>query len=106
VILNVTRGDLVTFDLEVTAEGGDTVTFTAKRRLLDEDADAAISKVLEPSDDATTLTLLPEDTAELADGLRLYWDVQVDDGAGGITTPLNGILVIAADVTLTASETS
>jgi hypothetical protein len=108
VILNALRGDTTAFSLTVPEELDDqTFTFTVKRRLLDSDEDAVISQTdLEASEGSVFIELLPEDTDQFVDAERLYWDLQADDGIGGITTPLRGKLVITADVTLTASEPS
>ena len=120
-ILNVRRGDKATYSLTL-LDAAETaldltsmsVAFTAKAGLLDPDIDAVIVKDetdgivigATPTDGTITLTLLPEDTEGLADATRLYWDIQVDDGIGGVTTGLSGKLVVSADVTLTASATS
>jgi hypothetical protein len=107
-ILNAIRGDTTTFSLTVSESLDEQdFTFTVKRRLLDPDDDAVISQTGLVADEGVVLIeLLPEDTDQFVDAERLYWDLQADDGVGGITTPLRGKLVIAADVTLTASEPS
>lgn len=109
-ILNVIRGDKTTIPFTLpdgVEQEGATVTFTAKRRLLDPDDDAVISKVLpEGEGQAVALVLLPEDTTEFTDAERLPFDLQVDDGIGNVVTPFRGTLVISADVTLTAEPTS
>lgn len=107
-ILNVVRGDTKSFLLSV-PDGLDdsTFSFTVKRHLLDADDDAVISQAgLEESDGLVTINLAATDTDQFADAERLFWDLQADDGMGGIVTPLMGTLVIAADVTRTASEPS
>ena len=107
-ILNVLRGDTTSFVLDVPADL-DTYdfTFTVKRHLLDADADAVISQgPLTVSSDTVKVDLAAADTDQFSDAERLYWDLQGDDGNGGIITPLRGTMVIAADVTLTASEPS
>lgn len=107
-ILNAIRGDTTTFSLTVSESLDEQdFTFTVKRRLLDPDDDAVISQTGLVADEGVVLIeLLPEDTDQFVDAERLYWDIQADDGIGGITTPLRGKLVIAADVTLSASEPS
>jgi hypothetical protein len=108
VILNALRGDLVTFNLTVPEDLDDLdFTFTVKRHLLDPDDDAVIAQDgLTSSEGTVSIVLTPQDTDQFADGDRLYWDLQADSGTGEVTTPLRGKLVIAADVTLTASEQS
>jgi len=108
VILNALRGDSTTFNLEVTGmEVDDDITFTVKRHLLDPDDDAVIAlSGLTLSEGIVSIELTPQDTDQFADGDRLYWDLQFDSGTGEVSTPLRGKLVIAADVTLTASEQS
>jgi hypothetical protein len=114
-VIQVTRGDQATYDLTlVDADTGDpidlttmTLTFTAKRQLLDLDDEAFISKTngagIEIDADPTTgmavLTLLAEDTEDTVDAERLIWDVQIDNGAGDVRTPLRGTLVMVADIT-------
>lgn len=113
-LLTMTRGDRREFDIALTRPDGTpldltglSLTFTAKRRMSDPDDDAIIQKTtaagIVVDDDPTTglavLTLEPEDTELLTDLRRLRWDVQVDDGAGDVRTPLRGQLSIAADVT-------
>lgn len=114
-VISMTRGDTASFALAFTDAAGApidltglTLTFTAKERLLDLDADAIITKVdgdglevdVDPTTGLATLTVVPADTEGLVDATRLYWDIQLDDGAGTIRTPLSGRLVIGADVTL------
>lgn len=107
-ILNAIRGDRTTFSLSVPDTLGEsTFTFTVKTHLLDADADAVISQTgLTATEGVVAITLAAEDTDQFVDAERLFWDLQADDGIGGIVTPLMGSLVIAADVTRTASETS
>jgi hypothetical protein len=109
VILNALRGDLVTFALPVpdTVDETADITFMVKRHLMDLDADAVIAKSgLSVAEGVVAVALTPEDTDAFADADRLYWDLQFDDGIGGVQTPLRGKLVIAADVSVTASATS
>jgi hypothetical protein len=109
------RGDREEYDITLVDEEGQpldltdlALTFTAKRRLTDTDANAVIIKtdgdgitVDSPEDGIAILTLTPEDTEDLLRERTLYWDVQTDDGAGDVQTPLSGRLVISADVTRT-----
>ena len=116
--LAVTRGDSATFTLTLTDEDtgapvnltGMTMTFTAKRRPTDSDAQALIAKStadgividVAPETGLATLTLDPADTEDLSPaqiGRSLYWDLQIDDMAGDVRTPLSGLLAISADMT-------
>jgi hypothetical protein len=119
-LLAVTRGDRQTFAISITdADGvavdltGITITFTAKRRPTDTDAQAVISLSTaagivtdyDPTLGTATITLDPEDTEDLSDHViarSLYWDVQIDDMAGDVRTPLSGRLAISADTTRTS----
>lgn len=108
------RGDHEDYDLALTDRNqnpvnltGCTVWFMAKRRPTDEDVDAIISKesgaaglaVLDAVGGTLLLTLEPGDTEDLADGIqRLYYDVQVKDATGRITTPLEGHLDVDSDI--------
>jgi hypothetical protein len=120
-VLNIRRGDTATFTIALTdSEGapldltGLELTFTAKSRLHDADEDALVVKTVgegievdeDPTTGIATLTILPEDTLDFVDAYRLVWDLQVDNGAGEIRTPLTGRLVVSADVTITASVPS
>lgn len=114
-VLQITRGDRNVFDLALTGADGTaldltdlTIAFTAKRRLRDADDDAVLAKttangiaIVSAIGGTATLTLEGEDTTDLEG--PLYWDVQVDDLAGDIRTPLRGKLVIVHDVTRSAS---
>ena len=113
-LLTMDRGDRRSFDIALTRPDGTpldltalSLTFTAKRRLSDSDDQAVIQKTADagivvdadPTTGLAVLTLEPEDTELLTDLRTLRWDIQVDDGAGDVRTPLKGKLAIAADVT-------
>ena len=119
-LLSMVRGDKQAFDIAVVdADGvavdltGITITFTVKRRRTDTDAQAIISLSTasgivtdyDPTLGTATITLDPEDTEDLSDHViarSLYWDVQIDDMAGDVRTPLSGRLAISADTTRTS----
>lgn len=121
-LLSMTRGDQQAFEVAFTdADGlavdltGVTLTFTAKRRPTDADVDAVISITstdggiavnANPATGLATLTLEPADTEDLTNLRSLYWDIQLDDGAGDVRTPSSGRLAISSDVTRTRIETS
>ena len=120
-LLTLHRGDTEVYTISLTNDAGTaldltglTITFTAKRRPTDSDLDAVLSKStadgIVVDDDPTTgiavLTIDPADTEDLTDLRSLYWDIQVDDGAGDVRTPLLGLLAITADITRTWVETS
>lgn len=113
-LLSMTQGDKHTFDVALTDAAGAPldltsvdITFTAKRRLSDADADALIQKTTasgitvdaDPTTGLATLVIDAADTVGLASGPALFWDLQIDDGAGDVRTPLSGRLAIASDVT-------
>jgi hypothetical protein len=116
-LLSMTRGDKQAFEIAIVDADdvavdltGITITFTAKRRPTDADVDALIAKSTasgiavdaDPSLGTATITLDPEDTEDLTErqiGRSLYWDVQIDDLAGDVRTPLSGRLAIASDQT-------
>ena len=122
--LEVNRGDTEVFTVRLTDENGAplnltnlSLTFTAKRRPTDTDAQAVIQKtstdgiavVIPAAAGVCTVTLDPEDTAALTSasvGRSLYWDFQVDNGAGTVRTPLFGRLAVRGDMTRTWVETS
>ena len=113
--LQMIRGDTAVFDLTITDQDtGDPVnltnmvlTFTAKRRPTDTDAQAIILKTVDagivvdadPTLGIAVLTLEPSDTEDLTDLRTLRWDIQIDNGAGDVRTPLSGRLAIASDQT-------
>jgi hypothetical protein len=120
-LLSIHRGDTETFTITLTDGAGDpldltglAITFTAKRRVSDADEDAVIQKTdvdgivvdADPTSGIAVLTIEPADTADLEDLRTLHWDVQVDDGVGGVRTPLLGRLAITADVTRTSQAGS
>jgi len=117
-LLTMKRGDRAEFAITLTDVDTGlpldlttmTLRFTAKRRATDLDADALIAKTegagitvdVDPSTGLATLEIEPEDTEDLTDLRSLYWDVQVDNGAGDVRTPLSGLLAISADITRTS----
>lgn len=114
-LLSMTRGDRQAFAIAITDSDaapvnltGIGVTFTAKRRPTDLDADAVIQKSTsaggveidaDPTTGLATLTIEASDTAGLTFTRSLYWDIQIDDGEGDVRTPLSGLLSIATDQT-------
>jgi hypothetical protein len=117
-LLSMIRGDRREFAITLTDDDtGDaldlttmTLVFTAKRRPTDTDAQAIIAKTegagitidADPTTGLATLEIEPEDTEDLDDLRTLYWDLQVDNGAGDVRTPLSGRLALSADVTRTS----
>ena len=115
-LLSMTRGDTRAFAIALTDADGLpldltdlTLTFTAKLRQTDTDANAVIVKTEgdgitigdDPTDGTATLVISPEDTEGLTRRTSLYWDVQVEDSLGAVSTPLAGRLVVSLDVTQT-----
>jgi hypothetical protein len=107
------RGDDETFAITITGTDGGPfdltdceVQFTAKRRL-DPDEDAVIVKTLDdgievtnPSGGLATLSISSGDTSGLPPHrIGLYYDIQITDADGLITTPIEGRLTVRPDVT-------
>lgn len=113
--LSMTRGDLASFLVTFTDAEGDPldltgldVAFTVKRSTSLDDS-AVITKTigegieLTETEGQVRVTVQPDDTADLT--WRSYvWDIQVDDGAGDVRTPLTGDFRIRHDVTATAAS--
>jgi len=85
-----------------------TLVFTAKRRVSDADDDPGVILKTEgdgitidddPSTGLAVLVIDPGDTASIDYPRTLRWDLEVDNGAGDVRTPLHGRLAISADVT-------
>jgi hypothetical protein len=110
-LLQMLRGDTETFTLTLTDVDGApldlsqaTITFTVKRNF----GDATPFIVKDDLDGidiggsgdvgVATITIEPEDTADLTHTERFVWDIEVDDGLT-TTTPLMGRMVVAMDVT-------
>lgn len=113
--LNAHRGDDEEYAITVTGTDGGpfdltncAVQFTAKRRLRDPDEDAVIIKDLDDGIEVTnasgglaTLRLASADTVGLpAQRTSLYYDIQVTDEDGLISTPIEGRLIVRPDVTV------
>lgn len=117
-LLSMKRGDRAEFAITLTDVDTGlpldlttmTLRFTAKRRATDTDAAALIAKTEgagitvddDPATGLATLEIEPEDTEDLDDLRTLFWDIQVDNGAGDVRTPLSGLLAISADITRTS----
>jgi hypothetical protein len=111
-LLQTHRGDTETFTVTLTDGAGDPldltgldVTFTVKRNF--GDAVPFIQKTFSDGIDMAgasgdsgvlTITIEPEDTADLTHTERFVWDIEVDNGVD-VRTPLMGRLVVAMDVT-------
>ena len=102
-LLQSVRGDTATFAIPVSGDLTlSDVTFTAKRTF---NGPAFVTKTLLDGIDAPgsgdtdiTVTIEPEDTADLTHTERFVWDVQVDDGLE-VSTAASGRWVVAMDVT-------
>ena len=111
-VIELVRGDTPTYDLELRSGdealdlSGMDITFTAKRRYTDTDEDAVIRHtlddgitVVDAETGTATVRFDAADTADLDDLPTLVWDVQVEDAAGTVLTPLRGKLSVVRDVT-------
>jgi len=109
------RGDDEEYAITVTGSAGEPfdltdceLQFTAKRRLTDPDEEAVIVKtsgdgieVTNPTGGLATMTLTSADTAGLpAHRTGLYYDIQVTDSDGLISTPIEGRMTVRPDVTV------
>lgn len=113
-MIEITRGDDVVRDVTVTS-GGEAValtgalaiTFTAKSRVSDPDADAILRKTLEDgievdaeATNVAHITFAAADTDDLEVVPRiLVWDVEIIDAEGLTKTVAVGYLRINPDVT-------
>jgi hypothetical protein len=107
-MFTIIRGDDVTIPVTFSDDAGQainitgaTVFFTVKSDLSDTDDDAVIAKTITTHSNAsqgqTTITLTANDT--LIDAGKYYWDLQIKDSAGKITSTLADTLEVKLDVT-------
>jgi hypothetical protein len=84
-------------DINIT---GWTIFFTAKINIDDSDDDAKIKKTIishtDPINGETQILLTSTDTADVG---NYVYDIQYKDTAGNIRTVMEGMLVIAQDIT-------
>lgn len=110
--LSAYRGDDKTWNLNFTDANGDpidltgsTVFFTVKVNKSDPDSDAVISKSqsshTNPTGGVTSISLTNSDTNVKVG--NYYYDFQLVDSAGLVTTILTGIFMIKQDITIRAS---
>lgn len=119
VALDVTmyRGDTRLLDFVITRAGvvvdltNATVWFTAKRSLTDADVDA-VFQLYSPSNGVqitgatygeVRVTIPPSATDALTKSEALYWDLQVKEANGNISTTASGTLLVKLDVTRTTT---
>lgn len=114
------RGDSLILDIQVTDQNtgapvnltGAKVWFTAKRHPRDSDAQAVIAKwgseggaqngvsFPDPVNGKATITILPSDTTPLPDADdTLYYDIQVKESSGVVSTVEWGKLKVLVDIT-------
>lgn len=107
--LQFTRGDTAIFAFALTMDGvaldltGATIRWTAKPSV--SDVSALISKaigsgltVADPTSGRVDLTFNPQDTRDLDAPATLYWDLEVTEANGYVSTPLIGTLRLDADI--------
>ena len=84
---------------------GYTFWFTAKTNETDADGSAVIQKTVtthnDPTNGQTTITLSTSDTDQ--DVGNYFYDIQMKDGSGNITTLVKGILKVRQDITVSTS---
>lgn len=115
--LTVKRGNTIVLDLVITnPDGSDRditgakVWFTVKRFKSEPDADALIRKgnahssltgitLTAPATGGVQIVTEPSETDELPDDFRAWYDVQILETSGRVSTPFEGYLTVAADIT-------
>lgn len=105
-ILTAIRGDDVVLEIPVSADqaAAAALTFTAKRQLIDADADAVITKDLDDgvavaSATSIEVTLAAADTDDLEAPAVFLFDLEAIDAEGKRATIAIGHLRLTADVT-------
>lgn len=107
--LTVYRGDDKTYNLTFTDSNGDaiditgyTIFFTVKNNKTDSDDDAVIKKDItshiDPTNGKTQIILTDIDTAIAIK--RYFYDIQLKDVSGLITTVLEDAFIIVQDITI------
>lgn len=110
------RGDTDVRQYQITRDGsavdltGATIRVTGKEKLSDADGSAVFSLSSPASgiiiDDAVqgilTVTIAPVDTSSLNSNTSLYWDMQVTESNGRVSTPIRGRIEVVQDVTQTS----
>lgn len=117
-ILEGTIGDTNMFTITVVVYGTSTpvdissadMWFTAKHQLADADADAVFQKetgsgitLTTPASGIATVTISPSDTASLTRTTSLWYDVQLKQTNGRITTVQQGLLRLQLGATVVSS---
>lgn len=106
--MNIIKGDDCDFELTFKDVDGNviditdaTVFFTVKKKLTDSDDDAVIKKEItdfaDPTSGIAILTLTDTDTEISA--RSYYFDIQLKDNLGKITSTQAGKLIVSQDVT-------
>ena len=80
-----------------------TLWFTVKKVPTDLDSNAIIQKQIttftDPTNGVATVVITPEDTENLDAPIKLYYDFQLVDPAGNVTTVLEGSFKLELDIT-------
>ena len=101
-IYNLTFKDSDEVAIDIT---GYTIFFTVKQDETDTDANAKISKTVtshtSPTEGLSQVTLEPADTD--LDVRKYYYDIQIKDGSGNITTVVKDTFEIVQDITIRTS---
>lgn len=107
--ITIKRGDSATLDVSFKDSAGANVNltdsvvfFTVKRRVGDSDDDAVITKDIEdietPASGKVEVVLSPTNTSELAGAY--FYDIQLKDKDGNITSSDKGKLIVEKDITI------
>lgn len=110
--LKIFRGDDITINVRVKDSAGDAVDitgytfwFTAKSQESDIDANAEIQKEVTshttPASGLTAITLSNSDT-DLDTDKEYFYDIQMKDTGGSVTTLVKGRMLIKKDITVTS----
>lgn len=112
-VFQIERNELITLTVTITASDGTAqdltgcgVTFTARYKITDIDANAVFIKntssgvsIPDPATGVATVTIEPSDTGKLSDMLMLLTaDIKVTDSLNNLVSTLRGVLIMSPNV--------
>jgi len=117
--LSLTRGNDASYKVTIRDANnlpvdltGASLMFTAKKLPSDTEGQAVIAKALTIAVDQVTnkgqatLLILSADTVGLAAPVSLWYDIQLTDGMGNISTPISGVFAVSQSITTAPSGTA